>query len=133
MNEIKIVHTFPLATNLEGATLNNNDFRRVLHTSENMQVVMMCLKPGEDVGMEVHEHTEQFFRMEEGSGKAVIGNDTVYLVDGSFILVPKNTRHNVINTGGTPLKFYTIYSPPMHKPCTVHRTKWDALHDPNEH
>lgn len=114
------------STNIEEDTLENNLFRKVLYTGEYSQLVLMCLRPGEDIGMEVHDDRDQFFRFEEGVGKVIV-NDSEYMVeDGSAVIVPAGSMHNVVNTGSENLKMYTIYSPPEHKDGTVHATKADA-------
>ncbi len=111
--------------NIEEATLSNTDFRRVLYTGKNSQLVLMCLQPGQEIGEEVHE-LDQFLRIEAGEGKAILDGVEHALADGSAIVVPQGARHNVVNTGAGPLKLYSIYSPPNHKDSTVHPTKQDA-------
>ncbi len=113
--------------NIEELTEENSSFRRVLYTGQNVQLVLMSLLPGEDIGMEVHDDTDQFFRFEEGEGTVII-NETEYQVkDDDAVVVPAGSRHNVINTSDTePLRFYTVYAPPHHKDGTVHVTKADA-------
>ncbi|MCX6771831.1 MAG: cupin domain-containing protein [Candidatus Micrarchaeota archaeon] len=119
---------------LESETLKNSDFRRVLYTGKHSQLVLMCLAPGEEIGMEVHPHIDQFFRFEKGEGKVFI-DDSVYNVkDGSGAIVPAGARHNVVNTSkNSPLKLYTIYSPPEHIDRTVRHTKKDAEAMPEEY
>lgn len=113
--------------NIEKLTEENNDFRRVLYTAEHSQLVLMALAVGEDIGEEVHGENDQFFRFESGNGKVVI-NDTTYEVGaGDAVIVPSGAKHNIINTGETKLKLYTIYSPAHHKDGTVHVTKAEAL------
>ncbi len=118
--------------NIEEETLNNNNFRKVLYTGKHSQLVVMSLKPGEEIGAEVHEDHDQFFRFEKGKGKVVIdGNE--YVVESEFaVIVPAGANHNVINTGDDDLKLYTIYSPAEHRHDVVHETKQDAMAD-NEH
>lgn len=112
--------------NLEEATLQNTHFRQVLYTSRYCQLVVMALQPGEDIGQEVHE-LDQFFRVESGSGEAVVDGVSHSLVDGSAVVVPAGTQHNIRNVSAdTVLKLYTIYAPPEHKDGTVHATKADA-------
>lgn len=112
--------------NIETVTVGNTDFRHVLYTGTDMQLVAMSLKPGEDIGVEVHPENDQFFRFESGQGKVVV-NETEYEVsDDDVVIVPKGAEHNVINTGEGDLKLYTIYAPPHHKEGTVHPTKEDA-------
>ncbi len=115
-------------TNIETLTEENTNFRKVLYTGEQSQLVLMSLLPGEDIGSEVHPDNDQFFRFEAGEGKVVI-NDTEYTVgDGDAVVVPKGATHNVINTGTTTaLKMYTIYSPAHHKDGIVRTTKADAM------
>jgi len=111
---------------IEDATKENKCFRKVLYTGEYSQVVLMTLKKGDEIGMEVHDDRDQFFRFEEGEGEVII-NDNVYKVkDGSAVVVPAGAMHNVVNTGNEKLKLYTIYSPAEHKDKTVHGTKADA-------
>jgi mannose-6-phosphate isomerase-like protein (cupin superfamily) len=113
--------------NIEDQTGKNTDFRRVLYTGPHLQLVVMSLKPGEEIGEEVHEDTDQFFRVEKGKGKISIdGRDTP--IEGSTaMVVPAGARHNVRNTGPTPLKLYTIYSPPHHADGTVQHTRAEAV------
>lgn len=118
-------------SSLEQSTQNNTNFRQVLYTGKHMQLVAMHLAPGEDIGLEKHA-LDQFFRCESGSGIAVIAGKEVALVDGSAIIIREGAEHNIINTGTTDLKLYTIYAPPNHKDGTVHRTKTESEHD-NEH
>jgi mannose-6-phosphate isomerase-like protein (cupin superfamily) len=118
--------------NIEKATIDNVDFRRVLYTAKFMQLVLMSLKPGEDIGEEVHD-VDQFFRFEKGAGRVVIDDNQYDVADGDSIIVPADSKHNVINTSeDQPLKLYTIYSPPHHKDGTVHSTKDQSLTD-DEH
>ena len=107
-------------------TISNENFRRVLYTAKNSQLVVMHLNPGEDIGAEVHE-LDQFIRVEVGVGKAVLDGKESPLVDGSAVVVPAGLRHNIVNTGGEPMKLYTVYSPPEHKDGTVHKMRQDAL------
>lgn len=119
--------------NIEELTVNNKNFRQVLYTGEHSQLVLMNLKPNEEIGLEVHEDTDQFFRFESGNGKVII-DDTEYMVsDGSCVIIPSGSSHNVINTSTTEdLKMYTIYSPAHHKDKTIHTTKEEALNDDEE-
>lgn len=114
--------------NIEKLTKENNNFRKVLYTGEQMQLVLMSLKPGEDIGAEVHPENDQFFRFDAGKGKVVI-NETEYEVeDGDAVVVPKGANHNVINTSeDEDLKFYTIYAPSHHKDQIVRETKEEAM------
>jgi len=112
---------------IEKLTLNNSDFRRVLFTGQHTQLVLMCLKPGEEIGAEVHESVDQFFRFEAGLGKVVIDEETYEVKDGDAVIVPAGSRHNIINTSASEdLKLYTLYSPPNHPDGTVHKTKKEA-------
>ena len=117
-------------TNIEEDTLGNENFRKVLYTAEHCQLVLMTLKPGEEIGSEVHADNDQFFRFEEGTGKVVI-NDTTYEVgDGDACIVPSGSQHNVVNTSSDKsLKLYTIYSPAHHKDGIVRATKQEAEAD----
>lgn len=120
-------------SNIEELTLVNTFFRSVLYTTNNIQLVLMSLKPNEDIGFEVHEENDQFFRFEKGNGKVVIGNEETLITDGSVVIVPKGINHNIINTSDSEdLKFYTIYGPPHHKDKTVHKTKEEALSSDEE-
>ncbi|MEK7582696.1 MAG: cupin domain-containing protein [Patescibacteria group bacterium] len=113
-------------TNIEQKTLENEYFRQVLFTAKHMQVVVMAIKPSEDIGEEVH-HLDQFIRIEKGDGKAILNGEEHSLKDGSIVVIPAGTKHNIINTGSSDLKLYTIYAPPEHKDGTIHKTKADAL------
>ncbi len=114
-------------SNIDEDTLANNYFRKVIVTSPNSQLVLMCLKPGEDIGLEVHNHVDQFFRIEQGRGVAVLdGEEYPFETDFAFV-VPAGTEHNVINASDSEeLKLYTIYSPANHPDGTVHKTKEEA-------
>jgi len=114
-------------TNIEKDTLENKNFRKVLYTSKHSQLVLMSLKPKEEIGMEVHPNNDQFFRFEKGTGKVIIDGNEYNVSDGSAIVVPAGAEHNVINTSETEeLKLYTIYSPPHHKDGIVRTTKEEA-------
>jgi mannose-6-phosphate isomerase-like protein (cupin superfamily) len=115
--------------NIEELTLNNGDFRRVLYTGENIQLVLMTLKPGEEIGAEVHDDKDQFFRFESGTGEVLINDKSNPVEDGIAVIVPAGAKHNVRNTGDEPLTMYTIYGPPDHKDKTVHKTKDQAERD----
>jgi mannose-6-phosphate isomerase-like protein (cupin superfamily) len=114
--------------NIEELTVENNNFRKVEYTGEQIQLVLMSLKPGEDIGSEIHPENDQFFRIDAGEGKAVI-NDTEYEIkDGDAVVVPKGAEHNIINTSDSAdLKLYTIYAPSHHKDGIVRATKQEAL------
>lgn len=112
--------------NIERRTLENEDFRRVLYTGHNLQLVLMTLQPGEEIGSEVHEDRDQFFRVEEGSGSVDIDGVENKVDDDFAVVVPAGARHNVRNTGSQPLRLYTIYAPPEHKDGVVQSTKAEA-------
>jgi mannose-6-phosphate isomerase-like protein (cupin superfamily) len=112
---------------IEGLTERNADFRRVLYSGKRLQLVLMALPPGEDIGDEVHSDRDQFFRVEEGKGEVWIDGHKTAIRGGLAILVPAGARHNVKNTGTTPLKLYTLYGPPEHADGTVQATKADAM------
>lgn len=115
-------------TNIEQETLANSNFRKVLYTGKHSQLVLMCLQPGEEIGMEVHTENDQFFRFEQGTGKCIIDGNEYSLADGSVIVVPAGAQHNIINTSLTDtLKLYTIYSPAHHKDQIVRTTKAEAM------
>jgi mannose-6-phosphate isomerase-like protein (cupin superfamily) len=119
--------------NIEQATLENSDFRRVLYTSKHSQLVLMCLQPGEEIGMEVHTENDQFFRFESGHGKCIIDGNEYELKDGDAVVVPVGAKHNIINVSQSePLKLYTIYSPAHHKDGIVRKTKKDAAENEAE-
>ena len=111
---------------IEKLTEENADFRRVLYTGKNLQLVLMSLKAGEEIGEEVHEDGDQFFRVEAGKGEVLIDGVRTPIEDDDAIVVPAGARHNVKNTGKEPLRFYTVYGPPEHKDGTVHVTKAEA-------
>ena len=111
---------------IERATEENTDFRRVLYTGKNLQLVLMTLPPGEEIGEEVHEDRDKFFHIEEGSGVIDIDGVENPVEDDIAVIVPAGARHNVRNTGDEPLQLYTIYGPPEHKDGIVHRTKEEA-------
>ena len=114
--------------NIEKLTLENNDFRRVLYTGERSQFVLMSLKPKEEIGMEVHEDNDQFFRFEKGQGKVTIDNTVYDVSDGDAVIVPRGAEHNVVNASDTePLKLYTIYSPAHHADGIVRKTREEAV------
>lgn len=113
--------------NIEKRTVENDDYRRVLYTGRNLQLVLMTLPPGCDIGEEVHPDRDQFFRFEEGSG-AVDIDGVANRVEADFaVIVPAGARHNVRNTGSSPLKLYTIYGPPEHVDGLVEATRVDAM------
>jgi len=113
--------------NIEKETLENGNFRKVLYTGKNSQLVLMSLKPKEEIGMEVHDENDQFFRFEQGEGKCIIDGNEYDLKDGTAIVVPAGAEHNIINVSETEdLKLYTIYSPAHHKDGIVRATKEEA-------
>ena len=115
-------------SNIEKDTLANNNFRKVLYTGKHSQLVLMSLRPNEDIGMEVHNDNDQFFRFEKGQGKVIIDGNEYTVSDGSAIVVPSGAKHNVINTSSRDdLKLYTIYSPAHHKDGIVRATKAEAM------
>lgn len=118
-------------TNIERDTLENEDYRRVLFTGPNLQLVLMTLQPGEEIGLETHDEHDQFIRIEAGEGVARLNDEEHELSDGITVVIPAGTRHNVVNTSNSePLRLYTIYGPPEHADGTVHPTKAD---EPAEH
>lgn len=122
-----------IALDLERETRKNTDFRRVLYTARHSQLVLMCLRPNEEIGMEAHEGTDQFFRFESGEGMVIIDGVEHRVGDGDGVIVPAGAMHNVVNTSvKTELKLYTIYSPPEHRDKVVRRTKEEAEKSPEE-
>jgi len=120
--------------NIEELTLANTNFRQVLWTGQHAQLVLMNLLPNEEIGFEVHEIVDQFIRVEKGTCKAIIDGVETELQDGSAIIIPAGTKHNVVNTSSTEeMKLYTLYSPAHHKDGTVHKTKADAEADQEDH
>ncbi|MCE7032130.1 cupin domain-containing protein [Lysobacter sp. GX 14042] len=117
---------------IEKLTTGNDDFRRVVYTGKHMQLVLMTLKPGEEIGAEVHEGHDQFLRFEEGEGEVVIDGTTHRVEDDFAVIVPAGARHNVLNTGDSPLKLYTLYGPPEHRLDVVHPDK-PAAESEEEH
>jgi mannose-6-phosphate isomerase-like protein (cupin superfamily) len=117
--------------NIEDIAVKNKDFRQVLYTAKNTQLVVMSLKPNEDIGMEVH-HLDQFFRVEEGTGEAILDGIHHKISPGFAVLVPAGANHNIVNTGKVPLKLYTLYSPPNHHDGVIHHTKAEAEKDDEE-
>ncbi|HEY8708288.1 MAG TPA: cupin domain-containing protein [Burkholderiaceae bacterium] len=113
---------------IEGLAVKNDEFRRVLYTAKNCQLVLMALKAQQEIGAEVHQ-LDQFFRVEDGSGEAVLDGVRTPIRAGFAVLVPAGTKHNIINTGAEPLKLYTLYAPPNHRDGVVHHTRADAEAD----
>jgi mannose-6-phosphate isomerase-like protein (cupin superfamily) len=120
-------------TNIEQATMENSDFRRVLYTAKHCQLVLMSLQPKEEIGMETHPENDQFLRFEGGRGAVFIDGNKYEVADGDAVIVPAGAQHNVVNLSETEgLKIYTIYSPPHHKDGIVHSTKKEAEADDEE-
>jgi mannose-6-phosphate isomerase-like protein (cupin superfamily) len=117
---------------IEAATEENTDFRRVLYTGHNLQLVLMSIPPGGEIGAEVHDDRDQFFRFEAGEGEVMVDDNTYRVKADDAVIVPQGARHNVRCTGSEPLKIYTIYAPPEHIDGTVHKTAEDA-HAAHEH
>ena len=111
---------------IDDRTEENRDFRRVLYTGKHVQLVLMSLQPGEDIGEETHTDVDQFFRVEKGEGEVLIDGRTTKIERDMAIIVPAGARHNIRNSGTTPLKLYTIYGPPNHADGTVHATRAEA-------
>jgi len=111
---------------IQALTEQNSDFRHVLYTSNNLQLVLMAIQPGEDIGEETHKDRDQFFRVEKGEGEIVIDGNRSNIKSDDAMIVPAGARHNVINTGKTALQLYTIYAPPEHRDGVVRTTKADA-------
>lgn len=120
--------------NIEDRTKENNNFRKVLFTGGHMQLVVMSLKPMEDIGEEVHDNVDQFFRFEDGEGKVIIDGEENIVGEDMVVIVPAGSMHNIINTSQTEdLKLYTIYAPANHPEGTIHATKEDAVAAEEEH
>lgn len=113
--------------NIERLTVENNDFRRVLYTGRNLQLVLMALQPGEEIGEEVHHDRDQFFRIGQGQGEIVIDGKATPVQAESAIIVPAGARHNLINTGAAPIRLYTLYGPPEHRDGVVRATRAEAM------
>ncbi|MGV3175331.1 cupin domain-containing protein [Aerococcus suis] len=128
----------PYVVDMKGYTLDNDNFRATLWTGEKLQLTVMSIQPGDDIGLEIHEGTDQFLRIEEGNGLCQMGDAEDNLTfeqkvsADDAIFVPADTWHNVVNTGDEPLKLYTVYAGPDHVPGTIHETHEDAKNDPNE-
>lgn len=116
--------------NIERDTKDNNDYRRVLFTAQNMQLVLMSLKPGDEIGTETHDEIDQFIRVDEGNGVAILDGTEVDLNDGDAIIIPQGMEHNILNNSERDLKLYSIYTPPEHRFDVVQKTKDD---DKEEH
>lgn len=121
------------SVNIEKKTLDNEYFREVLYTAKHSQLVVMSLKPGEEIGLETHHDIDQFIRVEAGTGKSILDGDERPIEDGTALVIPAGTEHNIINTSQTEhLKLYTVYSPPEHPDGTIHKTKAEAEADEND-
>jgi mannose-6-phosphate isomerase-like protein (cupin superfamily) len=114
---------------IDELTVSNTKFRKVIYTAKQLQLVLMSLKPGEEIGEEVHQNNDQFFRFEGGRGKVVINGKETSIKEDDAVLIPAGASHNIINTGKKPLQFYTLYAPPEHKDKTVHATKSDETEE----
>lgn len=123
----------PYVNNIENETLGNDYFRKEVFTGEHLQMTVMSLLPGEDIGAEVHPHTDQFLRVEQGSGKAIIGEQEYDVEDDFAIIIPAGLNHNVINTGDVAMKLYSIYTPVEHPKGTIHKDKAEAMAAEAEH
>ena len=120
-------------TDIEQESLDNTYFRKVLYTAPTIQLVVMSLKPGEDIGLETHHGVDQFIRVEAGKGKSILNGEEHELQDGSSVIIPSGTEHNIVNVSQSePLKLYTIYSPPQHPDGTIHKTKAEAEADEHD-
>ena len=127
------MHMKGFKSNIEKETTANKDFRKVRYTGKHMQLVLMTLKPGEEIGEEVHEDNDQFFRFEKGNGKCIIDGNEYAVEDGDAVIVPAGAKHNVINTGSEEsLHMYTLYAPPHHKDGIVRHTKKEAEENEEE-
>lgn len=115
--------------NIEKLTVENDNFRKVLYTGKHLQLVLMTLQAGEEIGAEVHEGHDQFFRIEEGRGRVTIDDNSYEVEDDDAIIVPAGARHNVVNTGSEPLRLYTLYGPPEHREGVLHPTKADETEE----
>ena len=121
-------------TNIEDRTLENDNFREVLFTAPGIQLVLMTIGVGDEIGLETHDDVDQFIRVESGEGKAILGGREHALEDGSVVVIPRGTEHNVVNVSKSePLKLYSIYTPPEHPDGTVHKTKAEADAYEHEH
>ncbi len=114
--------------NIEKETKENDNFRKVIYTAKNSQLVVMSIQPGDEIGEEIHD-LDQFIRIEEGKGKAVLGDNEEEVEDDYAVIIPAGVKHNVVNTGDKPLKLYSIYSPPEHRDGVIHKTRAEAMDD----
>jgi len=113
---------------IHDSAVENDDFRRVVATGRHMQLVLMTLRPGEDIGSEMHRDADQFIRVERGEGRAIVNGQTYPLGEGTVIVIPAGASHNIVNTGGSRLHMYIVYSPPEHPHGAVHRTRAEGMH-----
>jgi len=120
-------------SNIEEETLNNSFYRKVLFTGDKMQLVVMSLKEGEDIPLEVHKEIDQFIRVEKGKAEVTVDGEKFELSDDDVIIIPSGSEHRVCNVGDSDLKVYTIYSPPEHSDGTIHKTKEEADSAEHEH
>jgi mannose-6-phosphate isomerase-like protein (cupin superfamily) len=128
VSKSKVINLKGYVTEIEKETTKNTDFRRVLYTSKYSQLVLMSIKPGEEIGEETHDDVDQFFRFEAGEGKVIIDRVEHHVKDGSAVIVPAGARHNVVNTSkSVDLRLYTIYSPPEHQDGVVRHTRKEAM------
>ena len=116
----------PYVANIEQETLSNEYFRKEIFTGEYLQITVMSLLPGEEIGAETHPHTDQFLRIEQGSGTAIIGGQEYAITDDFAVTIPAGQLHNIVNTGEIPMKLYSIYTPPEHPMGTIHKDKTEA-------
>ena len=123
----------PYVNNIETETLGNDFFRKEVFTGKFIQMTLMCIQPGEDIGDEIHPDTDQFLRIEQGVGKAIIGDKEYPVSDDFVIIIPAGMHHNVINTGDVPLKIYSLYAPAEHPKGTVHKDRAEAMAYEAEH
>ncbi len=119
-------------TNIEKATEENSNFRKVLYTGRNSQLVVMSLNPGEEIGEEIHD-LDQFIRVEEGKGTAILDGAEHAIEDGTAVVIPAGCKHNIVNSSEEEMKLYTIYSPPEHKDGIIHESREVAMADPDDH
>ena len=120
-------------TDIETKTLENENFREVLYTAPHLQLVVMSILPGEEIGLETHDGIDQFIRVEAGQGKAILNGEEHPLSDGVSVVIPSGVEHNVVNVGDEAMKLYSIYTPPEHRDGTIHKTKAEADADEADH
>jgi mannose-6-phosphate isomerase-like protein (cupin superfamily) len=132
--EIRRIVMAGYVVNIEKRSLENGYFREVLFTGPHSQLVVMSIAPGEDIGMETHDDVDQFIRVEAGKGKAILNGEEHDLQDGSAVVIPAGTEHDIVNSSKSePLKLYTVYTPPEHPDGTIHKTKAEAMAYEKEH